>query len=93
VSSNTFAIPEIVYDPSLVFSPHVILLGMIFDDQAFAAPSLTSPEELSRLNIAINLPLPLKLELANVPVFHRAIRTPQGWAISPTEPLTYFSDV
>lgn len=49
VSSNTFPIPEIVYDPSLVFSPHVILLGIVFDDQALAAPSLTSPENLSRL--------------------------------------------
>jgi hypothetical protein len=55
VSSNTFPIPEIVYDPSLVFSPHVTLLGMKFDDQAFAAPSLTSPEKLSMLNIGAGL--------------------------------------
>jgi hypothetical protein len=91
MSSNTFPIPEIVYDPSLIFSPHMILLGMIFDDQAFAAPSLTSPEKLSRLDIepgCNQLPLPFKQEMENLPVFRCAKRTLHGWAISPTEPLT-----
>lgn len=92
VSSNTFPIPEIVYDPSLIFSPHVILLGMIFDDQAFLAPNLTSPEGLSELDIVPGrnqLELPLKPEKDNVPVFRRAIRTLQGWAISRNEALSY----
>jgi hypothetical protein len=32
---NTFPIPEIVFDPTLVLSPHVFLLGMLFRIQAF----------------------------------------------------------
>lgn len=30
VSSNTFPVPEIVYNPLLIFSPHVVLLRFIF---------------------------------------------------------------
>ncbi|KAH8710290.1 hypothetical protein GQ44DRAFT_714462 [Phaeosphaeriaceae sp. PMI808] len=89
---NTFPLPEIMYDETLIFSPHVFLLGMLFCDQAFAAYNLTSPEELSRLDIAPDrneLPLRLNPELENVPVFRKAVRTPDGWAISPTEPLPY----
>ena len=81
MSSNTFPIPEIVYDLSLIFSPHVILLGMIFDDQVFAAPSLTSPEKLSRLDIepgCNQLPLLFKQEMENLPVFRCAKRTLHG---------------
>jgi len=51
VRSNMFPIPEVIYDPSLIFSPHVVLCGLMFDDQAFAAPNLTSPEQLSILEI------------------------------------------
>jgi hypothetical protein len=92
MSSNTFPIPEIVYDPSLIFRPHMILFGMMLDGQAFAAPSLTSPEKLSRLDIepgCNQLPLPFKQEMANLPVFRCTKRTLLYWAISPTEPLTY----
>ncbi|KAH1586087.1 hypothetical protein KXV52_000563 [Aspergillus fumigatus] len=32
---NTFPIPEIVFDPTLVLSPHVFLLGMLFRIKAF----------------------------------------------------------
>jgi Protein of unknown function (DUF3435) len=39
------------YDPSLVLSPHVALLGLIFADNAFLAPSLTSAERISELDI------------------------------------------
>jgi uncharacterized protein DUF3435 len=92
MASNTFPVPEVIYDPSLIFSPHVILLGLIFDNQAFAAPSLTSPERLSELDIEPGqnqLPLPLDPELDNIPVFRQAIKTLHGWALSPTKPLTY----
>ncbi|KAF1966830.1 hypothetical protein BU23DRAFT_584167 [Bimuria novae-zelandiae CBS 107.79] len=50
---NTFPIPEIIYNETLTFSPHVFLLGMLFHDRAFAAYNLTSPEELSRLSILL----------------------------------------
>jgi hypothetical protein len=92
MSRNTFPVPEIIYDPSLVFSPHVMLLGIIFADEAFAAPSLTSPEALSMLEIPPGqnqLPLPFKPEKYDVPIFRKAIRTPLGWTIAEKEALTY----
>ncbi|ORX95381.1 hypothetical protein BCR34DRAFT_607969 [Clohesyomyces aquaticus] len=89
---NTFPLPEIIYDESLIFSPHVFLLGVLFRDQAFAAYNLTSPEELSRLHIPQSrneLPLRLNQELDDIPVFRKAVRTPNGWVISDDEPLPY----
>ena len=89
---NTFPIPEIMYDGSLIFSPHVFFLGVLFHDQAFAAYNLTSQEELSRLYIEPGrneLPLRLNKKLDNIPVFRKAVRTPNGWAISDDEPLPY----
>jgi hypothetical protein len=92
LSSNTFPVPEIIYDPSLVFSPHVTLLGLMFADNAFLAPNLTSPEQLSKLEIppgSNQLPLPLDPKKSSMPVFRRAIRELGGWVISSTEPLPY----
>ena len=37
---NTFILPEIIFNPSLILSPHVALLGLIFANNAFLAPSL-----------------------------------------------------
>ncbi|KAH7119589.1 C2H2 finger domain protein [Dendryphion nanum] len=91
-SRNTFPIPERIYDESLIFSPHVFLLGMLFYDGAFAAYNLTSPEELSKLSIPSvrnDLPLRLNRKLDDTPVFRRADRGPSGWAISDKEPLLY----
>ena len=48
---NTFPLPEIIYDPSLIFSLHVALLGLILADDAFLALNLTSAEKISELNI------------------------------------------
>ena len=42
-ASNTFPIPEIIYDPSLILSPYVFPLGLIFANYAFATSSLTLP--------------------------------------------------
>ncbi|CAI9635546.1 unnamed protein product [Alternaria burnsii] len=89
---NTFPLPEIMYDETLLFSPHVFLLGLLFYDRAFAAYNLTSPEELSRLTIPQGrneLPLHLNHMLDDVPVFRKATRTVHGWDISPHEPLPY----
>ncbi|CAN9454731.1 unnamed protein product [Alternaria alternata] len=89
---NTFPLPEIMYDETLLFSPHVFLLGLLFYDRAFAAYNLTSPEELRRLTIPRGrneLPLHLNHMLDNVPVFRKATRTVHGWDISPHEPLPY----
>jgi hypothetical protein len=92
LARNTFPIPEIIYDESLIFSPHISLLGMLFRDQAFAAYNLTSEEELSRLYIPPGrneLPLRLNRELDDIPVLRQPVRTPNGWTISPNQPLQY----
>jgi hypothetical protein len=70
-----------MYDESLIFSPHVFLLRVLFHDKAFAAYNLTSQEELSKLYIKPGrnkLPLRLNKDLDNIPVFRKAIRTPNG---------------
>jgi len=75
---NTFSLPEIMYDKTLLFSPHVFLLSLLFYDQAFAAYNLTSLEELSRLTILPGrnkLPLRLNQMLDNIPVFRKAVQT------------------
>ena len=81
---NTLVLPKIIFDPSLILSPYVALLGLIFADNAFLAPSLTSAERISKLDIPPSyeqLPLCLKPEMADVPVFRKSIRTPYGWEI------------
>jgi hypothetical protein len=91
-TSNTFPIPEIIYDPSLLLSPHVFLLGLIFADNAFLAPTLTSAEQLSRLDIrpgTNQLEIPLKPSMSNIPIFRKSIATAYGNEISPDKPLPY----
>lgn len=91
-TSNTFPVPEIIFDPSLVLSPHVFLLGLILADDAFAAPNLTSAEQLSMLDIrpgTNQLSLLLKPSMANIPIFRRSITTAYGTEISENEPLPY----
>jgi hypothetical protein len=46
-----FNISEIIFDPTLVLSPHVFLLGMLFKIQVFKFPSIDSPERLYSLNV------------------------------------------
>ncbi|PVH92773.1 C2H2 finger domain protein [Periconia macrospinosa] len=89
---NTFPLPEVMYDETFLFSPHAFLLGILFYDKAFAAYNLTSPEELSRLQIPSGrneLPLRLNRKLDDIPVFRKAVRSVDGWVISPSEPLPY----
>ncbi|KAF1352703.1 hypothetical protein EJ07DRAFT_168822 [Lizonia empirigonia] len=73
---NTFPFPEIIYDETLLFSPHVFLLGLLFCDRAFAAYNLTSSEELSQLKIPQGrneLSLRLNPMLDDIPVFQKAL--------------------
>lgn len=66
-----------MYNETLIFSPHVFLLGVLFCDRAFAVYNLTSPEELSRLDIPLGrneLLLRLNKSLDNIPVFRKAVR-------------------
>ncbi|KAJ5956323.1 hypothetical protein N7501_010602 [Penicillium viridicatum] len=53
---NTFPIPEIIFDPTLVLSPYVFLLGMLFRIGVFKSlskdgPVMDCPEKLYRLRI------------------------------------------
>lgn len=52
---NTYVLPEIIFDPSLVLSPHVFLLGLLFADRAFdrvdGEEVLVSANQLPRLRI------------------------------------------
>jgi hypothetical protein len=69
---NTFALPEIIYGISLVFSPHVLLFIVLFYANAFEAPHLTSMEDLRRLLIEDGrqeMPIPLKRAMDNYYVF------------------------
>jgi hypothetical protein len=89
---NTFTLPKIMFDETLLFSPHVFLLGLLFCDRAFAPYNLTSSEELSRLTILIGrneLPLRLNWMLDSILVFQRAVRTLHDWNISSNKPLLY----
>lgn len=36
-------LPEVMFDDSLMLSPHVFLEGVLFRHRAFEAPSLTCP--------------------------------------------------
>ncbi|PTU18379.1 hypothetical protein P175DRAFT_0560274 [Aspergillus ochraceoroseus IBT 24754] len=72
--SNTFALPEIVYGVSLVFSPHVLIFSILFYARAFEAPDLKSMDDLRRLLVEDDrqeMPLPLKPEMDNYYVFPR----------------------
>ncbi|CAJ2505656.1 Uu.00g130500.m01.CDS01 [Anthostomella pinea] len=90
--AKTFTIPETIFDPSLFLSPYVFLLGILFQHQAFWAPSLVSPRHLDDLDIypgENELPLPLRDDLKGVYIFRRAITTSIELQISPAEPITY----
>lgn len=61
------------FDPSVLLSPHVFLLGILFRHRAFRSEPLNdSPDKLSTINIfkgEDELLLPLKEELRDVCVF------------------------
>lgn len=49
---NEFGIPDFPNEPCMLPCPHNTMLALVFVDQAFAASSLTSPEQLFRLQIS-----------------------------------------
>ncbi|KAH2496255.1 hypothetical protein KXV76_005809 [Aspergillus fumigatus] len=65
--ANTYILPEIIFNPSLILSPHVFLLGLIFADHAFdhvegeevlvcasRIPQLQIPDGCNELPLRIN---------------------------------------
>jgi hypothetical protein len=93
---NTFPIPEIVFDPTLVLSPHVFLLGMLFRIKAFKNFStdglvVDCPENLYKLDVLDGLgqqELKLKDEILDQFVFCQAVREADGIRIALEEQLT-----
>lgn len=80
-----------IFDPSLLLSPHVFLLGVLFRHKAFRASHLTSPKQLDELDIhpgERELPLPLRSDLKEVCVFRRAVKTLTGYEMSATKTIT-----
>ncbi|KXX77138.1 hypothetical protein MMYC01_207556 [Madurella mycetomatis] len=89
--AKTVTLPEVLFDDSLMLSPHVFLEGVLFRHRAFEAPSLTCPDAVSRLDIhpgEWELPLPLKASMDDVYIFRRAVKTLVGYEMSPTEPIS-----
>lgn len=72
--SNTFPIPEIIYDPSLIFSPHV---SRPRDSRLDTEPGRN------------DVRLPLDSRLDDLSVFRQSVTTLTGWEISWDQPLGY----
>jgi hypothetical protein len=89
--SNKFPIPEIIYNPTLVLSPHVFLLGILFKAQAFKSPSIDSPKKLYSLDVLDSLneqALLLKEEFNDNFVFCQAVREAHSVRIAHDVQLT-----
>ena len=90
---TTFTIPQGIFHRSLLLSPHLFLLTLLFRHSAFDEESgLTCPEDIEKLDIHLGeneLPLPLRRDLDEVFIFRKAIRTLTGYDISSNEPVTY----
>ncbi|KAH6884008.1 hypothetical protein B0T10DRAFT_389942, partial [Thelonectria olida] len=90
---STMTIPEIMFDASLLLSPHVLLLGKLFRHEAFENPSFTTPDSLSKLDIYFDeyeLPRPLKKSMFDTYVFRDTIKTAlNGYVISENKNITY----
>ncbi|KAK1975244.1 C2H2 finger domain-containing protein [Colletotrichum cereale] len=90
-AQNTYLIPKTMFDPSLLLSLHVFLLGILFRHRAFRAPSLTSPDQLKKLDICpgeLELPLPLQEDLNDTYIFRHAISTGTAYVLSPNKPIS-----
>ncbi|PVH68947.1 hypothetical protein DL98DRAFT_440088, partial [Cadophora sp. DSE1049] len=84
-NANTFVLPEIIFNLSLILSPYIAFLGFIFTDNMFLALSLTSAENISELDISPSykqLLLYLKPEIAGILVLRKSIRTLYSCEIS-----------
>ncbi|KAJ5330489.1 hypothetical protein N7476_000272 [Penicillium atrosanguineum] len=71
---NNFPLPEIIDDPSLVFSPHTFIFGILFWLEALQVPELSSMETLRGLSIEggrQQMPLPIRPEVGEYYIFCR----------------------
>ena len=87
---NEFGIPDVPNEPCLLFCRHITMLTLLFVDRAFIAPSLTSPEQFYRLRIdpgQKQLPVLLKDEITDRPLFRRCTNTVESVRISEEQAL------
>ncbi|KAL4864645.1 hypothetical protein BDV12DRAFT_175830 [Aspergillus spectabilis] len=95
-AANKFKIPEIIFDLTLVLSPHVCLLSMLFHIQGFkriseTRPVLDCPEKLYSLGILHGKgqqELKLKDEILDNFMFCQVERRPTGYRIDLEKGLT-----
>ncbi|KAL4861381.1 hypothetical protein BDV12DRAFT_208056 [Aspergillus spectabilis] len=95
-ATNEFKIPEIIFDPTLVLSPHVCLLSMLFHIQGFKRISSTGlvldcPEKLYSLKVLNGKgqqELKLKDKLLDKFVFCQVKQLPTGYQIELEKSLT-----
>ncbi|KAJ9644078.1 hypothetical protein H2199_003946 [Coniosporium tulheliwenetii] len=83
--ANTFTVPDIPSEPCILLCAQTTFLALAFLDQAFAAPDLTSPEQLYSLNVLPGQnqqPLPWREEMEDVPLFRKSERTAHGIELS-----------
>ncbi|KAH1593775.1 hypothetical protein KXX44_007968, partial [Aspergillus fumigatus] len=89
-AANEFKIPEIIFDPTLVLSPHVCLLSMLFHIKGFKTISTNGPvldcsEKLYSLGVLDGKgqqQLKLRAEILDKFVFCQVEREPTGYRIA-----------
>lgn len=84
---TTFILPETLFDPRLLLSPHVFLLSILFRHRAFNSERLNdNPHRLSELRIIgehkKELVLPLKDNIKTQYIFRQYEKTGLGFALS-----------
>ncbi|KAH2185544.1 hypothetical protein KXW59_000839, partial [Aspergillus fumigatus] len=95
-AANEFKIPEIIFDPTLVLSPHVCLLSMLFHIKGFKTistngPVLDCPEKLYSLGVLDGKgqqQLKLRDEILDKFVFCQVEREPTRYQIALEKRLT-----
>ncbi|KAK8073324.1 hypothetical protein PG994_004223 [Apiospora phragmitis] len=90
-AAKTSLVPEIIYDSTLVLSPHVFLLAILFKNRAFKVGGLNDdPHMLSHVKVpdeATQLLLPFRPDILDTYLFLQAEKTHMGWKMSET-PMT-----
>jgi hypothetical protein len=80
-------------DYQLVYCPITYIVSLAFRDDVFENDALT-PELIWRLKVPKRnrgLPLRWKKEVLDRPLLRRFVRTPYGYEVHPTLPMTYDS--
>lgn len=85
-------VPEILYDPSLYLSPHIFLLAVLVKNRALEEEDLNDdPRKIFDLKPAAEaneLPLLIKDEWKDIPLFRQPVRSQRGYVMSEVRPLT-----